>query len=287
MKDFENKLLKAYNDFEKYARKETLARTIDGRDVCLFRFGTGESRFLLTAGIHGREWITVLLVTELVLREKGTFSFDCIPCLNPDGCCLAADGAESVRDPNVLRNLYRINGKKDFSQWKANARGVDVNVNFDADWGEGRYNRTSPAPSDYIGREPGSENETKAAIKALERSYPLIVCYHSLGEEVYWGYEHNFRHYEEAKIYADHLGYKLKRSEHSCGGMKDFYALSYPGLGLTVEVGEEKYGHPYPAERLPVLLEKHKGTIPLLAGLGDKIHDGIHGGGAERSEESV
>ena len=284
MSGFEKTLNGAYEELATLGEKVSLGKTISGRDIWLFRFGTGKKRFLATAGVHGREWITVLLLAELIKREGKGYAFDCILCLNPDGACLATDGITSVEERR-REGLIRINGGTDFSMWKANARGVDVNVNFDADWGEGKYNKTSPAPSDYIGKEPESEEETRAAVKAMTYGYPLIVCYHSLGEEVYWGYEHNFRHYGEAKAYARHVGYELKRSEHSCGGMKDYYALRYDGLGLTVEVGEETYGHPYPTERKEELVKRHTGSIPLLAALGEKIDDGLHGGSAGRREK--
>jgi hypothetical protein len=119
----------------------------------------------------------------------------------------------------------------------------------------------SPAPSDYVGKSPESESETRAAVNVLKRGYALVVCYHSLGEEVYWGYESNFRFYLEAKKYADYVGYRLRRSEYSCGGLKDYYSLNYGGLGLTVEIGDEKYGHPYPVEKLGLITAKHRGSL--------------------------
>lgn len=277
-----------YDELSERAERVTVGKTACGRNIDLFRFGEGEKHTLLVAGTHAREWITTVFCSELVLREYDGQSFDFLPCLNPDGVCLATDGLKSVSDGATRRRLLKLNGrKKDFSLWKANALGVDINVNFDADWGEGKYNRTEPGPSDCIGREAESENETKAAVNVLQNDYALLVSYHSLGEEVYWGYEHNFRHYEEAKAYADKIGYALKRSEHSCGGLKDYYALRYDGLGMTVEIGEEKYGHPYPIERTGELLQKHEGTLTFLTTLGEKIYDKLHGKGDGGSGKGV
>lgn len=270
-------LTNVYARLDALAPHEVVGKSVLGRGIRRYTFGS-DPKVLLTAGVHGREWITVLLVAALAERVGKGVSFDLIPCLNPDGTLLAAKGLGSVPLRETRERLLAVNGNEDFSGWKANASGVDVNVNFDADWGEGRSNLTRPAPANYIGTNPESEPETQAAVRALRKNYALIACYHSLGEEVYWGYESNFRHYEEAKEYASFVGYTLKRSEHSAGGMKDYYALRYEGLGLTVEVGEEKYGHPYPVEKGEELYKKHEGSVEKLAELGERIHGRIYAG---------
>lgn len=69
-----------------------------------------------------------------------------VPLVNPDGAMLvkySLDGAEfSSRE-----FLKRVNNNStDFSKWKANGRAVDLNVNFDADFGKGESNVFYPAP---------------------------------------------------------------------------------------------------------------------------------------------
>ena len=273
-----------YDKLSRIATPIRVGETEAGRSILLFRFGQ-TPKILLCGGIHAREWITSLLLVKLAEREGDGLAFDLLPCLNPDGAELCRRGIGSV--PVGMRARVEAIGGSGFSGWKANLRGVDLNVNFDADWGEGKYNVTHPAPSDYIGKYPESEKETQTAVRVLRYGYALINCYHSLGEEVYWGYEHNFRHYAEARAYADAVGYKLKRSDGSAGGMKDYYALTYPGLGLTTEVGEERYGHPYPTERLEILVKRHAGSLRLLTQMGEKIDGRIRASGTGRSKESL
>lgn len=257
---------------------EIIGKTYLGRNIPLVKIGKN-AKVLLIASVHAREHITSTLLNALV-SEKSEIdgcNFDYLPYANLDGVLLAKYGLDTVKDENARKQLLNINkGSEDFSLWKANARGVDINVNFDADWGEGRYNLTYPSSANYIGKDANSEEETRAIVELLKRNYALIVCYHSLGEEVYWGYESNFRHYEEAKEYADYVGYKLRRIEDSTGGIKDYYSLNYSGLGLTVEIGEEKYGHPYPEDKLDLLINKHKGSIRLLCKLGERISGRIN-----------
>ena len=78
---------------------------------------------------------------------------------------LAKYGLDTVKEENARKQLLNINkNSEDFSLWKANARGVDINVNFDADWGEGRYNLTYPSSANYIGKDANSEEETRAIV---------------------------------------------------------------------------------------------------------------------------
>lgn len=265
--------------FDVFGKKEIVGRTRLGREIPLYHGSDKKSNVLLVGGVHAREYITCELLKELFLTEGKDLAIDYLPMLNIDGVLLCKFGLESVENLFLRKNVIRLNGgSEDFSQWKANAYGVDINVNFDADWGEGRENETTPGAANYIGATPNSEPETQCAVDVLKNRYSLVVCYHSLGEEVYWGYENNFLHYEEAKEYADGTGYKLKRSENSCGGLKDFYALNYGGLGLTVEIGEEKYGHPYPEDKLCLITAKHKGSLRKLCETGDKIYAKLYGG---------
>lgn len=253
-----------------------------GYGIPLIRIGKGKPVMLIVSSIHAREHITTHLACSLVKNYKSDTAFDFIPMLNVDGVILATEGLAALNDTALKKQLKLINyGSDDFRMWKANIYGVDLNVNFDADWGEGQSNITYPASENYIGVTPHSEIETKFIADILEKNrYPVVVSYHSKGEVVYWGYEHNYSHYREAKDYADFIGYELTRSEGSCGGLKDYYALNYEGLGLTVEVGEDKYPHPYPMHQLGALIEKHTGSLELLARTGEKIGNRIH-------EESV
>ena len=230
-----------------------------GREIPLFRSGRGDAAVLIIGGIHAREHITCDLVYALWLEEGK--DADCIPCLNPDGRAIVR-GEERPRIP--------FGG--DTRMWKANAFGVDLNVNFDAGWGTGERNVTVPGPENYIGPYPESEPETKALCDLIrEKKYPVVVSYHTLGEEVYWGFGGNYDHKEEAATYASMIGYPLKKSVGSAGGLKDWYCRNFPGLGLTVEVGKSEWGHPCPENRLKELIAKHRGSIGLLGKIGGRI----------------
>ena len=155
---------------------------------------------------------------------------------------------------------------------KANVRGVDLNVNCDADWGNGKGNVNYPAPEGYVGPCPFSENESYAVKKLIDSSnYALVVCYHSKGEEIYYGFKHNLKYKNEALRVARKLGYKLKTTPHSTGGIKDYFTYKTGYLGLTIEVGNDKLAHPITLDHLEELKIKHKGIINLFTDIAKRI----------------
>jgi g-D-glutamyl-meso-diaminopimelate peptidase len=265
-----------YNNFiksiEPLGSVSYIATTPLGYKIPMVHIGKGKAKTLIVGSIHARENITTLLLNALISDYKLDIPIDYVPMLNIDGVLLATNGLSIIKDENLKRQLiHQNNGSENFSQWKANINGVDLNVNFDADWGEGQQNITYPSSQNYIGIAPHSEVETLAIVELLKNNYSLVLSYHSKGEVIYWGYEYNFQHYTFARKFAQFLNYELTRSEGSCGGLKDYYALNYKGLGLTVEVGENKYPHPYPLEQLDTLIKRHSGSIELLAKTGEDI----------------
>lgn len=264
--DYYDKLL---TECKKAGKVTIIGKTVCNRNIPLVSVGDGRAYTLIVGAVHAREHITVELIKKLFFTTK--LPFDVIPCLNIDGGLLCKYGLDAV--PEDRREYLKIiNGSDDFSLWKANAAAVDINVNFDAGWGTGKQNVKYPSEANYIGPYPESEPETQAAVNVLlGKKYSQVICYHSKGEVIYWGFGKNFHHYAEAKAYADKVGYKLSHAKGSAGGLKDKFDLISDGLGLTVEVGDDKYSHPYPEERLPELINKHKESVRLLYDNGIKI----------------
>lgn len=229
---------------------------------------------LLVGGIHAREYVTAYLLRDLFKDYAGEYPVDVVPLLNPDGVRLCLGGLDAL--PLKLRDriaLLRINGgSTDFSEWKANARGVDLNVNCDAKWGQGQSNLTYPAPQNYIGPCPFSEVESYALKRVMdEGDYALVVAYHSKGEEVYYGFMRNKKYKAEATLVANALGYTLKTTPHSTGGIKDYFTLSTERLGLTIEVGSDALTHPIGLDHLEELKKQHEGIINLYTEIAKRL----------------
>ncbi len=218
---------------------------------------------LITAGVHGSEWMTTLIalnffeeVCESVVTKKELcgVSFHqllsyrgiaVVPCLNPDGVQISINGAQSAGDyaETVSAICPGITDK-----WKANARGVDINHNFNAGWltlheAERAAGITSPSMARYGGEEPESEAETIAIANFCRRARPRhALALHSQGEEIFWKYGEAVpeRADSMAKIFAAVSGYSLVENSglYSHGGFKDWFIKELRRPAFTVEVGK-------------------------------------------------
>ena len=193
--------------------------------------------------IHAREYITTYLAMELIKKFKkdataGSVYF--IPMVNPDGVNIAL----------TQKPLY-----------KANANGVDLNVNFDAKWGEGIKNTKVKGDENYIGAKPFSEPETHSLKKFTLLTRPdVTLSFHSKGEEIYWKFFQNeknlIRDYAIASRAAVSTGYKLTEPFGSVGGYKDWCIQRLQIPSLTIEVGSDKLFHPIKKRSLKSIYKK-------------------------------
>ena len=133
---------------------KTLTRTAFGRSVYALQFGSGSRKLLITAGHHANETITsdavwqwlftfcnALLDGRTVCGAEARELYHnamvyLVPLVNPDGADLAAgvcaSGSPEYRAAADIAAQY-----PDIpfpSGWKANLRGVDLNLNYPASW---------------------------------------------------------------------------------------------------------------------------------------------------------
>lgn len=117
-----------------------------------------------------------------------------IPMANPDGVTISQYGPKGIHDKECRQILKQCreadgaDGRDYWKNWKANARGVDLNRNFDVGWQEFQGS-LRPSSERYKGDVPASETETQAILSIPQR-YPVVGCmaYHSSGNLVYWDY---------------------------------------------------------------------------------------------------
>ncbi len=238
-----------YADYEKV--KKTLngkgfviGKSFFGRDIFAVKFGKGG--VLIHGGIHAREHITTELVLELIKYNYryGVVKNICfIPLVNPDGVELSVNGIDSA--PLGYRNeLLTINGGDDFSLWKANGRAVDLNLNFDADWGKGLGNIKTKASHGFIGEYPESESETRTLVNLTDaENYNLTFSFHAKGEELYYAYNGVDYNPELTKKVSKVLGYVAKTTNGSAGGYKDWCVLKKAIPAYTVEFGRDRFDY--------------------------------------------
>lgn len=192
---------------------KTLTRTAFGRSVYALQFGSGSRKLLITAGHHANETITsdavwqwlftfcnALLDGRTVCGAEARELYHnamvyLVPLVNPDGADLAAGvcapGSPEYRAAADIAAQY-----PDIpfpSGWKANLRGVDLNLNYPARWEAARRIKkaqgvSTPAPRDFAGFSPLDQPET-AALAAFTRCiHPeLMLALHTQGSVIYPG----------------------------------------------------------------------------------------------------
>lgn len=245
---------------------EKIGKSVLGRDIFALHKGDMQGmQILLQAGIHGREWVTSKLAMDLIAEYDGNMGVWCVPMSNPDGCMLSMKGLDSVSDKDIRELLTRLNPSGDFGMWKANARGVDINVNFNADWGRGKYNTFVPGGQNYVGLFPESELETKALVKLTKRVMPVVtVSLHARGQVVYHGFGESRPYSAMAEKIANYLGYELRESIGSVGGYKDWFVATTHRLGVTIEIGEDEWDITSLEDHYEEIWKENKGLVGLL-----------------------
>jgi g-D-glutamyl-meso-diaminopimelate peptidase len=235
------------------------------RRIPLLCFGEGEKSVFYIAGHHASEWLcgNILLrfLWELGGRHKrgeSLFSRDLeylrrsrrifvCPCLNVDGAEIQINGKESAGP--LEERLLRANGSEDFTHWQANARGVDLNHNYDSDFY--RYRKIAEesgivceCPSRYAGEYPESEPEVSAVCNFLRYYTPsLVLSFHSQGEVIY---SPNAKLVKNGEFFASRISslcsYSLADPEglSSYSGLSDWYTYCHRRPSFTVECGKGK-----------------------------------------------
>ncbi len=240
-----------------------IGKSCMGKNITALKIGECKSYSLICAATHGSERITATVLLMFIrdlcraIKENGCIEglnvrkglmgrgVILVPCVNPDGCDISLLGKSACGAKGELfSNLCRGN----FSKWNANARGVDINHNFDVGWTELRKKEISlgivgPSPTRYGGLRPHSEPETNAlADLCCLFNIRHVVSLHSQGEVIYWTYGSKMPDNSRriAEIMATTSGYALDVPINIAtgGGFKDWFIKEFNRPGFTVEIGK-------------------------------------------------
>ena len=238
-------------------KKRIIGRSAEGRDIFAVLVGSeGERPGISQYGMHAREWITAFLALEHARRGVKRGGVWIVPLVNPDGALLVQEGLPCVRSALRRERLLSLNHGDDFSLWKANADGVDLNVNFPARWGTGQSNLPYPAPANYIGSAPLCAPESRALVSFTRSVRPRYsLSWHTKGEEIYWRFHQPLlraaRDRRLARVLSNCTGYPLAEAPLSAGGYKDWCVEKLKIPAFTVEAGSDALTHPLGLEAFP------------------------------------
>lgn len=242
-----------YNFYKSYSgEKGYIGSTVNGKLIPYFQVRkTSFPTIIVQYAIHAREYVTTYLALKQIKQFEskgkiGTVYF--IPMVNIDGVLI------SLREKPLF---------------KANANGVDLNVNFDARWGQGKENVRHVNDQNYIGNSPFSEPESKSL-----RDFTLLVMpdmtlsYHSKGEEIYYEFHQQPNQkntdFKLAQVVAKTTKYTIKSTPNSCGGYKDWCIEKLKIPALTIEVGSDDLVHPIGKEYEDKIYQRNKGVLCAL-----------------------
>ena len=243
-----------------FIRRRTVGKSLCARDITALSIGNRKNPALYAAAFHGMEWLNTLFMLsfceELALAYRDKDSADgvnvfnglqkrgvmIIPCVNPDGVEIELHGSESC--PRYKKLIDSVTS--DTSRWQANARGVDLNHNFNAGWRELKKLEissgiTKPCATRYGGVKPFSEPETIALKNlCLKNRFSHVIAFHSQGREVYSSYGSTpERSLVLGETFAKLAGYKVALPDKIAtgGGFKDWVIGYLRTPAITVETG--------------------------------------------------
>lgn len=267
-------------------------QSVMGKNLYYVRLGRGPRQVFYNGSHHANEWITSLLLMKFVenfsraYSEQSTIrgynvsniwntsSIYIMPMVNPDGVDLVNNWP--IYTNPVYKRASQLNktGLPLPRVWKANIRGVDLNLNYPARWAEAQkfefsQGVTGPGPSNYGGPAPLSEPESSAVVGfTRNHDFRLVIAYHTQGEVIYWQYR-NLAPPEAlpiARQFSRASGYSiaLNPGEASDAGFKDWFIQQYRRPGYTIEVGRGI--PPLPLSQFGSIYNKNE-EIMLLAPL--------------------
>lgn len=246
-----------------------IGKSILDKDIPLITLGndTAKKGVLYVSTHHASENITTSVLMSFIkeyikayygknqacsINIKNLFKMrkiHIIPMLNPDGVEYRLNG---ISENNPIRErVIAYNEGEDFTKWNANARGVDLNHNYNARFNEykiyEKQHGITPGKTKYSGEYPESEPEIQAItglIRILQDEIKGILTLHTQGEEIY--YKSNGKVVPNTEIIARHVSrmcmYPLCDTDGSAsyGGLTDWAIneLNLPSYTLECGRGE-------------------------------------------------
>lgn len=165
--------------------RTTIGMSVEGRAIDAYTYGEGNTHLLFVGGIHGGyEWNSVLLAYRFIdyIEENpalvpSDLSVSVIPSANPDGVykVVGKEGRFTAEDVSAEQSVL--------ASGRFNARGVDLNRNFDCKW---KPESTWRSQTVSAGTSAFSEPEAAALRDFILQNTPnAVVFWHSQSNAVY------------------------------------------------------------------------------------------------------
>ncbi|WP_085992080.1 M14 family metallopeptidase [Oceanobacillus senegalensis] len=237
---------------------QTIGNSVLGKNLVELQIGTGTKQVHVNGSFHANEWITTPVIMKFLNQyalalsnnapTRGLYMhpffmstrLSLVPMVNPDGVNLVLNGSSAAE--NRQEEVLAINNQReDFSNWKANINGVDLNNQYPALWEtEAARKPEFPGPRDFPGESPLSEPEAIAMERlAQNRNFERMNALHTQGEVIFWGYQGMEPPESETIVneYSRVSGYRPVRYIDSFAGYKDWFFQDFRKPCFTIELG--------------------------------------------------
>lgn len=273
-----------------FVKSEIIGKSVMKKPIYCIKVGDGGKKLFINGAHHGLEYLTSAFIMKFLKEFSDAISkniefmgYDAkeiadnislyaVPMVNPDGVDIAINGLD-ITNPYHQKLISSV-GIHSFNKvWQANARGVDINHNYNASW---RVVKTKPCESKYAGPYSESEPETKAMVDFIRKmDFDILLAFHSQGKEIYYDFDgiaaENSR--KLAEEMANVSGYAVCSPEGSAafGGCKDWFIKEFGKAGFTIEIGSGK--NPLPEDSLYEIYDENARIIlKAMEELYEKVH---------------
>lgn len=242
-----------------FIKAQSIGNSVLGNRITCLSIGNGGRQIMVNASHHANESITTTVVMKYCEnaakkiaagRPFPNVSLHVIPLVNPDGVDLVNGALEERADSAYEKAKTLAAGYPQIpfpSGWKANINGVDLNLNYPAQWELAREIKfsqgfTKPGPRDYVGSSPLCQPESRALVSYTnQNNFDVTLSYHTQGNIIYWKYDDYEPPYslELGNQLSEASGYPLAITPYASGyaGYKDWFIQTYDKPGYTIECG--------------------------------------------------
>jgi len=276
---------------------QSVGATPYGREIWAVKLGNGQVPVMLTGSIHAREWISTVLLMQVIETYARTYTngvpFEgyslkdildktCIwflPMANPDGVTLQQFGLTSFPKEDQRQLIDMNDGKTDFKKWKANAQGIDLNQQFPADWEHKDTNVYKPYYWNYKGVKPLEIPEAQVLAEFAKQLQPeIVINYHSSGNVIYWHSSYTSdQNLQETRRLATQVsaitqyGLLPPSTMPGAAGYQDYFLMHFNRPALTIELSESVGETNVPLKNYPDIWQRNKKIAAFIALEGFKL----------------
>ncbi|PLT31849.1 peptidase M14 [Peribacillus deserti] len=251
------KLKKIYPDL---IQVKIIGKSEFGRNIYAVGLGKGKATAFINGSHHAREWLTTNFNMYMIDRYAAAYKNGSsvkgynvrtvlnsstlwfVPMVNPDGVTLQQSGLKAFPASYHAGLIKMNNGSKNFKRWKSNAKGVDLNRQYDAKWA-GTDSPKSPSYRDYKGTAPHTASEVKAVLSLVNSiDADMALSYHTTGKILFWNYEQSgsrlTRDKNLGKKLSSMTGYRMYTPSifKNAAGFSEWFSRMKQRTAFTIEI---------------------------------------------------